>query len=83
MKETNVNRFEKLINSDKLLKIRKQLAENKDEFGNELETIELLLDSDVEKMINDTANEYELTFNEVVWLLLEDIINKESENEKN
>lgn len=83
MKETNVNRFEKLINSDKLSKIRKQLAENKDEFGNELETIELLLDSDVEKMINDTANEYELTFNEVVWLLLEDIINKESENEKN
>lgn len=80
MEGINLEKLVELVNSDRLQKIRKQLEENKDEFGNELDTIEIILDNDVEEFIEKFAPENNVTFNEIIWLILEEIVKNEKQN---
>ena len=80
MEEKKKKKLVELVNGDRLQKIRKQLEENKDEFGNELDTIEIMLDNDVEEFIEKFSLENNVTLNEIIWLALEEIVKNEKQD---
>ena len=60
--------------TEKLLSIRKQLTEGVDTQGRPLETLEVTLDEEVISVLNRLIVEYNTTFEELCWLILENII---------
>lgn len=80
MEGIKLEKLVELVNGDRLQKIRKQLEENKDEFGNELDTIEIMLDNDVEEFIEKFSLENNVTLNEIIWLALEEIVKNEKQD---
>lgn len=58
-------------NKERLAEIREQLKENKDAEGNELDTMDITIDEDVMEIMRAVTEKYDITLNELIWLILE------------
>lgn len=77
--ENTINELSKP--TERLISIRKQLEEGVDKKGQPLETIEVKLDDDVLVAISQLAADYDSTFEEICWLIIEDIVESDIKGE--
>lgn len=59
---------------EKIKHIRECLLSNRDSEGNELATINIELSDEAKEVYEDYCKKYNLTLNEMVWLILEKVI---------